>query len=163
MRGTTNERYKPMATAVQLGVPVAKVAKRFNVTPSVVCHALKAHGGIPKRDGLKPETIAKYKKIASVVREGVSVDRTCRRFSVSPPTVYAALKHEGVLAPGRSAHRKAEILSEIMSSIKGNRLTETFEELGEELGISKQRVHQVFNEAKECGLLKASVKPLGGE
>jgi len=114
---------------------------------------------------LRPDTSEKYAQIAEAFAATGSTQAVARRFDVSTRTVRAALKEHDMSGKRMTgAGRTLTILAVLVLATpvgkgRSKRLTHTFARLGETLGgVSRQRIHQVFNEAKTLGLLPASLK-----
>ncbi len=108
----------------------------------------------------KPSTKKRYKQMANSVKGGMTVTEVAAKFQASERTIRFAMAHHNVTTTTRG--QPLVILAEIYRSLpsKGIALRHSFAVIGQRSGgVSRQRVHQIFNEAIELGLLKASLTP----
>ena len=106
----------------------------------------------------RPSTKKRYKDMASAIRGGLTVTQAARKFKASERTIRFAMSLHKVTTTSRG--RPLVILAEIYCALpsKGNALRYSFAVIGQRAGgVSRQRVHQIFNEAIALGLLKTGL------
>lgn len=106
----------------------------------------------------KPSTNKRYKEMSGAVRGGLSVTQAAKKFKVCERTIRFAMTRNRVRTKSRG--QPLVVLAEIYRALpsKGNALRYSFAVIGQRSGgVTRQRVHQIFNEAIDLGLLKASL------
>jgi transposase len=170
-------RRAKIAAAVRKGRTAAEAAALFGVELSTAYEACREHGlnlGRGGNAGYFAQMAARREAMADAVRDGATVAQVARRFRVGDRTVRAACLAHGFEAPRWLAKREPSLRARAALAKRGSvappkrtvatswpgsdrRRAEalrllattdlTYAEIGRRVGISRQRVGQVFREA----------------
>lgn len=101
------------------------------------------------------ERVYRRQKMAEAVETGESVFEVARRFKVSRQCVWLACQEQGVIGKSRRRVRAPHAPDSplrIYAAIQRAEVTDSLATVGKRLGVSKQRVFQVCQEAWRYGL-----------
>lgn len=109
----------------------------------------------------KLSTMRRYRDMSDCVRSGTSIEQVAVDFDVSTRTIREAMKHCDVSLTERG--RPLVILAEIYRAMPttGRKLTRSLADISRTTHVSRERVRQVFSEAKNLGLLKSNLTTVG--
>lgn len=119
------------------------VAEQFGVSRDTVYRAAREFG--VNVDTRSTKAAARRSEMADLLKQGMSHVEIAKKFGVSPSTVYVAGQEHGII----TSRVKASTYSII------GRLFDrgaTFQEIGNEFGVSRQFVHQIYERCLKGGI-----------
>jgi transposase len=144
-------RRRKIAEMIRDGASVEDAAQKYKVTRSTVRNACREHS-------VEAQTKADLRRqqIAQRIADGNDPTSVAREFDVCIGTVVGACKSSGVEAPygvRALASKTYEIIRELIVRQRlpaGQRVS--LGTVASQFGISKQRIHQIFEHCKDAGL-----------
>lgn len=145
-RDERRERRKQIAESILAGQSIPETARRFGVTASAVYSAMREYtSDVSFRD----RRAFRNKSISEAIASGETLPSVCARFKAPLQAVRNACLENGVKPPSYGAKigdKSWRILARLFNQ------AETFEQIGLDFDITRQRVGQIYQKAVNAGI-----------
>jgi hypothetical protein len=126
------------------GVPIPEQLEMFGVSYGVFNRERKRLGVGYIIGSKSPIRKLPKKTIQAAIDAGKTRAEFAKELGVSLHILYARMVEVGLQFP-RGRGREAATVKKVVRTLKARKAGKTFREIGESLGVTKQRAHQLYN------------------